>query len=58
MNKDRLAGAAKQVKGNIKEATGKVTGDAKLKAEGRADKMAGKVQKTYGDAKNQASKNR
>jgi uncharacterized protein YjbJ (UPF0337 family) len=51
MNKDRLAGAAKQVKGNIKEATGKVTGDAKLKAEGRADKMAGKVQNAIGGAR-------
>ena len=51
MNKDRVAGAAKQMKGNIKEAAGKVTGDAKLKAEGRADKVAGKVQNAIGGAR-------
>jgi uncharacterized protein YjbJ (UPF0337 family) len=39
------------VKGNIKVAAGKVTGDAKLKAEGRADKMAGKVQNAIGGAR-------
>ena len=30
MDKDRIAGAAKQAKGAVKEAAGKVTGDAKL----------------------------
>ena len=51
MDKDRVAGAAKQVKGSIKEAAGKVTGDEKLKHEGTADKIAGKVQNTVGGAK-------
>jgi uncharacterized protein YjbJ (UPF0337 family) len=32
MDKDRIAGAAKQAKGAVKQAAGKVTGDAKLKA--------------------------
>jgi hypothetical protein len=32
MDKDRIAGAAKQAKGAIKEATGKAVGDAKLVA--------------------------
>ena len=36
MDKDRIAGAAKETKGTIKEAAGKVIGDAKLTAEGRA----------------------
>jgi hypothetical protein len=31
-------------KGAVKEAAGKLTGDAKLKAEGKTDKAAGKVQ--------------
>jgi len=35
MNKDRIAGAAKELKGSVKEAAGKATGDAKLKAEGQ-----------------------
>ena len=51
MDKDRVAGVGKQVKGAVKEAAGKVTGDAKLKAEGKADKVAGKVQNAAGGAK-------
>ena len=35
MDKDRVAGSAKQVKGALKEAVGKVVGDAKLEAEGK-----------------------
>jgi hypothetical protein len=34
-----------------KQAAGKVTGDAKLQAEGSADKAAGKVQNAVGGAK-------
>ncbi len=43
MDKDRIAGAAKQAKGAIKEAAGKTVGDAKLTADGKSDKAAGKV---------------
>lgn len=48
---DRIEGAAKQAGGNIKEAAGKVTGDEKLKAEGQADQVEGKVQNTVGGVK-------
>jgi uncharacterized protein YjbJ (UPF0337 family) len=51
MDKDRIEGAAKQVKGTIKEAIGKVTGDTKVQAEGIAEKAAGKVQSGVGEAK-------
>ena len=51
MDKDRIAGAANQAKGAIKDAAGKVTGDTKLQAEGKVDKAAGKVQSTVGGAK-------
>jgi uncharacterized protein YjbJ (UPF0337 family) len=51
MDKDRIAGAGKQAKGAMKEMAGKVTGDAKLKAEGKAEKAAGKVQNTVGGIK-------
>ena len=54
MDKDRIAGAAKQTKGAIKDAAGKLTGDTKLQAEGKADKAAGKVQNTAGGAKDTA----
>lgn len=54
MDKDRVEGAAKQVKGSVKEAIGKVTGDAKTQAEGTADKAAGKTQSTVGGVKDSA----
>lgn len=54
MDKDRIDGAAKQVKGSIKEAIGKVTGDSKTQAEGVAEKAAGKVQSSVGGAKDAA----
>jgi uncharacterized protein YjbJ (UPF0337 family) len=54
MDKDRIEGAAKQVKGSIKEAVGKVTGDSKTQAEGVAEKAAGKVQNSVGGAKDAA----
>jgi uncharacterized protein YjbJ (UPF0337 family) len=51
MDKDRIDGSAKQAQGAIKQAAGKLTGDSKLKAEGAADKLAGKVQNAVGGAK-------
>jgi uncharacterized protein YjbJ (UPF0337 family) len=51
MDKDRIAGSAKQIKGSAKLAAGKATGDAKLQSDGRADKVAGKVQNAIGGFK-------
>jgi uncharacterized protein YjbJ (UPF0337 family) len=51
MDKDRIEGSAKQAKGAIKEVAGKVTCDAKLEAEGKSDKAAGKVQNAVGGLK-------
>ena len=48
MNKDRIAGSAKQVKGAIEEAAGKLIGDAKLQIDGKADKAEGKTQNIIG----------
>lgn len=48
---DRIEGAATNIGGKIKETAGKVTGDEKLKAEGRADQVKGKVQNTVGGVK-------
>ena len=48
MNKDRIAGAAKEIKGSIKEAVGKATGDAKLEVDGKAHKVEGKIQNAVG----------
>jgi uncharacterized protein YjbJ (UPF0337 family) len=51
MDKDRIDGAGKQVKGAVKDAAGKLTGDHKLQAEGKVDKAAGKVQSEVGKVK-------
>ncbi len=51
MDKDRIAGSAKLAKGQIKDAVGKVTGDAKLQADGKADEVAGRIQNAIGGAK-------
>jgi uncharacterized protein YjbJ (UPF0337 family) len=48
---DRIKGAAQQAKGAVKDAAGKIIGDQKLQAEGKADKAAGKVQSAVGGAK-------
>ena len=51
MDKDRVEGAAHEVKGSVKETVGKVTGDKKTQAEGAGEKAAGKVQNAVGGAK-------
>jgi uncharacterized protein YjbJ (UPF0337 family) len=51
MNKDRIVGAVKEIKGSIKETVGKTTGDTKLEADGRTDKVEGKVQNAIGGLK-------
>jgi uncharacterized protein YjbJ (UPF0337 family) len=54
MNKDRIAGAAKVVEGKTKVAAGKVLGDAKLQADGQADKVEGTAQNAIGGIKDAA----
>ena len=51
MDKDRSEGIAHKVKGAVKEAVGKITGDTKTHAEGTAEKHAGKAQNAVGGAK-------
>ena len=51
MDKDRVVGSAKEIKGKIKEGVGKAVGDTKLQAEGKADKAEGKVQNAIGGLK-------
>lgn len=50
-NKDQVSGVIKQAKGAVKQAVGKATGNKQTQAEGAAEKIAGKVQKGYGDMK-------
>ena len=51
MDKDRIEGSAKQMKGSVKDAVGKVTGDTKLQSEGKSDKVEGKIQNAVGGFK-------
>jgi uncharacterized protein YjbJ (UPF0337 family) len=51
MDKDRVQGSFDQAKGKVKEGVGNLTGDQKLKGEGKADQVAGKVENAIGSAK-------
>ena len=56
MNEDQVKGRLEEAKGKVKEVAGKVVGNDRLTGEGQADQAAGKVQKTYGDAKEDVKK--
>src|SRR6187551_2188729 len=51
MDKDRIAGSAKDLAGKVESTVGDMAGDAKTQAEGRAREAAGTVQNLYGYAK-------
>jgi uncharacterized protein YjbJ (UPF0337 family) len=51
MDKDRIEGAGKQVKGAVKDAAGKLSGDVRLQTEGKVDKALGQAQSAVGKAK-------
>lgn len=51
MDKDRVGGMVEKAKGTAKEVAGKVTGDAKLETEGKAQKAGGTVQNAVGGVK-------
>lgn len=51
VNKDQVKGVAKQAKGAVKQAAGKAMGNEQMQAEGTVDKVEGKIQKGFGDAK-------
>jgi uncharacterized protein YjbJ (UPF0337 family) len=49
-------GQAKEVKGKVKEAVGRATGNQRMKASGRADVSEGKAQAALGDAGQKVNK--
>jgi len=57
MNKDQVKGSAEQAKGKIQEVAGKTVGNPNLETKGDLNQVAGKVQKSVGDAKDQIKKN-
>ena len=56
MNWDRVEGNWKQVKGTVKEKWGKLTDDDLDVIAGKRDKLAGRIQETYGISKDEADK--
>jgi uncharacterized protein YjbJ (UPF0337 family) len=48
MDKNRVAGSIKEIKGAAKTAVGKALGDAKLQSDGKSDQAEGKVQNAVG----------
>lgn len=58
MDKNRIDGSLKQVKGSVEEAAGKLLGDAKLTVEGKADKTAGKIENALGSLSDSLTKQR
>lgn len=51
MDKDRIAGAAKDIAGKVEGAFGKVTDDPEMELSGRAHEAAGTAQNAFGQAK-------
>lgn len=51
MDKNRVAGAAKQARGAGKEAIGKAVGDTKSRVDGNADKAVSGIQSAIGGAR-------
>jgi uncharacterized protein YjbJ (UPF0337 family) len=48
MDKDRIIGSAKDIKGAAKETVGKAIGDAKSQADDKADKSEGTIRNAIG----------
>jgi uncharacterized protein YjbJ (UPF0337 family) len=54
MDKDRIAGSAKDFAGKVEGVVGDATGDAQTQASGRLREATGTVQNLYGQAKDAA----
>ncbi len=48
---DKVAGTAKTIAGKVKETTGKLVGNDRLRAKGIAQKIEGRTQKKVGEIK-------
>jgi uncharacterized protein YjbJ (UPF0337 family) len=51
MDREHIKGATEKAKGAIKDTAGKLTGNEKLRAEGKVDKAKGAAHKAAGDVK-------
>ena len=57
MNKDRIEGNWKQLKGKVKQQWGKLTDDDLDQIEGNYEILSGRLQEAYGLSKDEADKN-
>lgn len=56
MNRDQLKGRVKEASGKLKEVVGKATGNKTTRLKGAVEQVVGKTQAAYGDAKEQLRK--
>ena len=56
MDEARTEGVKKKIKGVINETVGRAVGDAKLEAEGKIEKVEGKIQNIIGGVKDAVKK--
>jgi uncharacterized protein YjbJ (UPF0337 family) len=56
MNWDRIEGNWKQLQGKLREQWGRLTDDEFVEIAGKRDKLAGRLQNSYGIAKDEAEK--
>src|SRR5450756_2957115 len=54
MDKDRIAGSARDFTGKVEDTVGDIAGDAKTEVAGRVNEVAGTAQNIYGHAKDAA----
>ena len=55
MDENRSSGEARNIGGKVQDGIGRFTGDAKTRAEGIANQVAGTVQDLYGQARDKTS---
>lgn len=58
INKEQVKGRVAEAKGRVKEVTGRIVGDKELMVKGEAQKIAGAVLATVGDAEEAVKKAR
>jgi uncharacterized protein YjbJ (UPF0337 family) len=56
MNRDTIEGSWMQIKGKVKAKWGKLTDDELDEAEGNYDMLCGKIQKAYGQTREEVEK--
>ncbi len=56
MNKDRMEGNWKQLKGKVREQWGKLTDDEIDQIAGKRDQLVGRIQESYGIGRDEAER--